>query len=66
MIKLYHTPGCGMCKTIERMLQLKEIKYESCEDVDVMKKLGINHPPALEVEGVILQGTQIRDWINQQ
>jgi len=63
---LYHTPSCGMCKTIERMLQLKGIEYKDCQDVDYMADIGINHPPALEVDGVILQGTEIRDWLNKQ
>ena len=63
---LYHVPGCGMCKTIERMLQLKGIEYKDCQDVDYMSDIGISHPPALEVDGTILQGAEIRDWINRQ
>lgn len=62
---LYHTPNCGMCKTIERMLQLKHIEYSDCQDTNYMLKKGVNHPPALEVDGVILQGTEIRDWLNK-
>ena len=65
-IKLYSQPGCGMCNTIKRMLQLKHIEYEDCEDTEVMKKLGITHPPVLEVDDTLLQGTEIRDWLNQQ
>lgn len=65
-IILYHTPNCGMCKTIERMLQLKDIEFTDCQDADSLLRRGINHPPALEVDGVLLQGTEIRDWLSKQ
>lgn len=65
MIKLYHQDGCPQCKMIMMQLDKNHIEYESCKDIDEMKSKNINHTPALEVEGEILQGKSIIDWINK-
>ena len=66
MIKLYSQPSCGMCKTIHILLERKGIKYEECQDIDYMQDIGINHTPALDVNGVLYTGREIIDWINKQ
>lgn len=64
MIKLYSQPSCGMCRTIHMMLDKKGIEYEECQDLQVMKEIGINHTPTLDVDGVLLSGREILDYIN--
>ena len=63
---LYHQDGCGMCKSVEMMLNKKGIKYESCKDVDLMIKKGITGTPALEVDGQIFVKKECLDWIRGQ
>ncbi len=47
------------------MLDKTGIEYQENQDVDVMKSKGIDHTPALEVEGKILKGKEIFAWINK-
>lgn len=51
-IKVYSLPTCGMCKALKRELENRKIQYEDCQNIEVMKELGITHTPILEVNGV--------------
>lgn len=62
-IIVYTQPGCPQCKMIKMLMDKEGIKYECCEDVNVMQSLGILHTPTLSVNGIFLVGTQIRDYI---
>lgn len=63
---LYHQDGCGMCRTVEMMLNKKGIKYDSCKDVDTMLERGISGTPALDVDGKLYIKKEILDWIRGQ
>ena len=63
-IILYHQDGCPQCKMIEMMLNKNSINYTSCKDTDIMMNLGINHTPTLSVDGQLLSGKEIINWIN--
>lgn len=65
-IILYHQDGCGMCKTVEMMLNRNNIRYKSVKDLEVMKAKGINHTPVLSVNGTLKQGKEIIDYINSR
>ena len=62
----YHQPSCGMCKTIELMLNKKGIEYDSCMDVDVMLEKDIPGTPALDVDGKLYVKKECLDWIRGQ
>ena len=62
----YHTTTCPQCKMVEMMLKQSNIECESIMDVDEMTKKGINHTPALEVDGTILFGKDIINWIKSR
>lgn len=47
------------------MLDKNGIEYQENQDIDVMKSKGIDHTPALEVDGKILVGKEIFTWINE-
>lgn len=66
MITFYHTNTCPVCKGIEIKLKQKKIDYISITDVDTLLAKGINHPPALEVNGELLTGKAVNDWVNNQ
>ena len=61
---LYHQKGCGMCASFEMLLKSKNIEYTSVMDVAEMQAKGIRHTPALSVDGEILMGKAILDWIH--
>lgn len=65
-ITFYHTATCPQCRMVKMLLDKNEIPYIPCLDVEKMKEKGIMHTPAIELQdGSILQGTAIKDWLNQ-
>lgn len=60
---LYHQDCCGQCRAVEMLLKSKGIEYEGVKDFDVMRGLGINHTPVLDVDGNRLEGPAIVRWI---
>ena len=65
-IIFYHTATCPQCKMVEMMLKQKNIEYDSIMNVDVMLERGIDHTPALDIDGTILVGKGIIDWIKSR
>ena len=65
-IILYHQSGCGMCATVERMLKLKNVEYTSVTDMAEMSAKGISHTPVLSVDGKLLMGKEIIDWLHSR
>lgn len=64
MITLYSQPGCPQCRMVHMLLDRKKIEYNEVQDVELMTQKGIRHTPAIEVEGKILQGKEMMDYIN--
>ena len=60
---LYST-HCPRCRVIETKLHQKNIAYEECNDVEVMKVKGFEMAPQLEVDGVIMGFKDAANWIN--
>lgn len=65
-VVFYHTTTCPQCKMVEMQLKSKNIEYESVEEVDSILAKGIDHTPALEVDGEILFGKDIISWIKSR
>ena len=63
-IILYSQPTCSQCKMVHMLLDKNHISYTECQDVEQMKSAGINHTPALLVNGKILTGKEIFNYIN--
>ncbi|MBO7079713.1 MAG: hypothetical protein J6W64_07900 [Bacilli bacterium] len=64
-IILYSQEGCPQCRMVHMLLNKNNIKYQECQDINVMKEKGINHTPALDVDGKVLQGKDIFKYINE-
>lgn len=60
-----YTIGCPNCKTLERRLNAKQIKYTTITDVDIMNAKGIKSAPMLEVNGEILNFGKALQWVNK-
>ena len=65
-IIFYHTQTCPQCKMVEMLLKKNNIQYDSIEDVDVIIEKGIDHTPALNIDGNVLFGKDIIDWIKSR
>lgn len=63
MVTFYHTLTCPQCKAVEMLLKKEKIEYESCTDIDEMIAKGIQHTPMLEVDGQMLSGKEIFQWV---
>lgn len=62
---ILYTIGCPNCKTLERMLSRKNIKYEIFDDADKMVELGIKSAPMLSVNGELLNFSKALQWVNK-
>ena len=62
---LYTKSGCPQCKMVHALLDKKGINYEECTDIDVMLDKGLKGTPAIEVDGQILVGKTMMDYIKE-
>lgn len=58
--------GCPRCKVLKMKLDQKGIKYETVNDVEVMKAKGFNEAPKLEVGDVVYGFKEAVDWLKGQ
>ena len=65
MIKLY-TIGCPKCNILEEKLDAKNIKYEKCEDKDIMISKNMDQLPILEVDDELMNYSSANAWVNAQ
>lgn len=63
-ITLY-TTHCPRCVVLESKLKQKNIKYTSCEDIDIMTEKGFMQAPMLEVDDKVMDFKTANDWINK-
>jgi glutaredoxin len=63
MIILY-TNDCPRCKILKDKLDDKQIEYDVCDDVEVMKAKGIRTVPVLEVDGEMMDYFKANTWAN--
>ena len=62
---LLFTTGCSKCKILESKLNDKHIKYDICEDKEVMKSKGFRSVPVLELDdGTILTYGKAVKYVN--
>ncbi len=62
---LYTQKNCPQCRMVHMLLATTNLTYTECQDIDEMKKAGVNHTPAAEVDGEILQGRALMDYIKK-
>lgn len=64
-IILYST-HCPRCKVLEMKLKQKNIDYQECNDIEVMKAKGFAEAPKLEVDEVVMNFKESVEWIKEQ
>ena len=62
---ILYTTHCPKCRVLEKKLNDKNVKFELCDDVQVMKKLNIFSAPMLSVDGKIIDFYNAVKFVNQ-
>jgi hypothetical protein len=62
---IFYTTHCPMCRGLRMKLDSCGIKYEICEDTEVMLAKGYKHPPVLEVNGQPLSTKEAFRWAEE-
>lgn len=65
MMKFYTQNNCPQCRMVSDLLKSKKIQYQECQDIEMMKKIGLLRTPAIEVDGKLLQGKEMFQYINE-
>lgn len=63
---VFYSTHCPRCKVLETKLKQKNIAYEECNDVQIMKTKGFEMAPQLEVNGVVMDFKAALKWIGEQ
>lgn len=63
MITVYST-GCPKCNVLIKKLNEKNILYNLCSDVEIMKSKNITQVPVIEADNNLMNFKQSIDWIN--
>ena len=59
--------GCPRCKVLKMKLDQKGIRYETVNDIAIMKAKGFSEAPKLEIsDGTILGFKEAIEWIKEQ
>lgn len=59
-----YTTGCPKCLILEKKLKDKNVNYEVCNDVDIMRDAGITSVPVLEICGKQLSFYDAVKYVN--
>ena len=51
---IYTSEGCPRCTVLKMKLDKAGIKYDVCQDMDIMKEKGIKSIPVIEFKGEML------------
>ena len=65
MTILYST-HCPKCKILEKKLDNAKIKYEICDDRELMTEKGFDFMPILEVDGQTMGFSEAVKWVNER
>ena len=58
--------GCPRCKVLKMKMDQKKIKYETVNDIELMKAKGFMEAPKLEVNGMVMGFKEAMEWLKEQ
>lgn len=61
---ILYTTHCPRCLVLKKKLEVKNIPFEECEDIETMKKLGISSVPVLNIDNKMMDFSAANKWIN--
>lgn len=63
---ILYTIHCPQCKVLSIKLDRANIKYEVCEDLELMKAKGFLSMPVLQVGDKIYNFKQALEWVKER
>lgn len=63
---ILYTIHCPKCTVLQKKLDAKGLNYRTCEDTNIMQKLGINLLPVLQVNNKLLSFSEAIQYIELQ
>ena len=63
---ILYSIGCPMCNVLKKKLIEKNIDFELCDDVEVMKEKGFLTAPKLEVGSEVFNFKDAIEWVKKQ
>lgn len=65
VFKLYTAIGCSRCGIVKHMLKSNNVEYEEISNKDVIKNLGIEFVPAIQIEDKIIdEYVDVLHWLD--
>ena len=65
-MNILYTTHCPKCNVLRKKLEDKNIKFEICEDIDLMLSKGIQQAPYLEVDNELMNFSKAIKWVNEK
>lgn len=65
MVVILYSTGCPKCKILKDKLDVKEITYQVCDDVELIIQKGFKTVPMLEVDGAIMNYNEALIYIKE-
>ena len=62
---LFTQATCGQCKAVHMLFDKLGVEYEECQDVAAMKERGVQHTPALLLDGKLIVGPAIMKYARE-
>jgi glutaredoxin len=62
---ILYTTGCPNCKMLEKLLDIKNIKYSTITDINIMLDRGFKSVPQLEADNVLMDYNSAKAWVNK-
>lgn len=61
---ILYTIHCPNCNVLEKKMQMRNIPFIICDDMEEMKRLGILSAPILSVNGELKTFANALRWVN--
>lgn len=61
---ILYTTHCPKCRVLETKLHRKNVPFQECTDVEVMKSLGLQTAPHLKVGDKLMDFVEANSYIN--
>lgn len=62
---ILYTTHCPKCEVLKQKLDMANIQYEICDNMEEMLKLGIRMAPMLEKDGELLDFSKSIAWLKE-
>lgn len=62
---IFYTTGCPKCQVLKKKLEMSNLNYKTCSDIEEMSRIGLVNAPALKVDNEILNFKEAVGYVNK-